>query len=159
MKNTIVVSIIVLVFVACKDADSGEKDKIKLAHDLLGNWENKSEEGALIENWKKVNDSTFAATSYFIKNKDTLHFESITLQQKAEKLTYQSIVTGQNNDKPVTFDFVVSDEKQLIFENLKHDYPQKIMYKQLSKESLIVEISGVQQGKPSVEKYTMLKLK
>lgn len=159
MKNTIVVSIIVLSFVACKDANAGEKDKIKLAKDLLGNWENKSADGTLTESWTKLNDSTYQASSYFIKNKDTLHFESISMQQKAEVLTYQSIVKGQNSDKPVTFNLVVSDEKQLVFENLKNDYPQKIIYKQLSKNNVVVEISGLQQGKPSAEKFAMVKVK
>jgi hypothetical protein len=159
MKNTIVVFIIVLSFIACKDANAGEKDKIKLAKDLLGNWENKSVDGTLTESWTKLNDSTYQANSYFIKNKDTLHFESVSLQQKAEVLTYQSIVQGQNSNKPVTFNLVVSDEKQLVFENLKNDYPQKIIYKQLSKNNVVVEISGVQQGKPSAEKYTMVKVK
>ena len=159
MKNTIVVSLIVFSFVACKDASAGEKDKIKLAKDLLGNWENKSADGTLTESWKKVNDSTYHGSSYFIKNKDTLHFESISLQQKADELTYQSTIVGQNNNKPVTFNLVLSDEKQLVFENLKNEYPQKIIYKQLSKNNVILEISGVQQGKPSAEKYTMAKLK
>jgi hypothetical protein len=159
MKNTIVVSLIVLSFVACKDASAGEKDKINQAKDLLGNWENKSVDGTLTESWTKVNDSTYHGSSYFIKNKDTLHFESITLQQKAEELTYQSITKGQKNDKPVTFNLKVLEEKQLVFENLKNDYPQKIIYKQLSKNNVILEISGIQQGKPSAEKYTMVKLK
>ncbi|SHG05196.1 hypothetical protein SAMN05444396_10444 [Flavobacterium segetis] len=159
MKNTIVVSLIVLSFVACKDANAGEKDKIKLAHDLLGKWENKSVDGTLTENWTKVNDSTFEATSYFIKNKDTLHFEFISLQQKTDELTYHSTIKGQSGDKPVVFNLIVSDEKQLVFANLKQDYPQKIIYKQLSKNNVVVEISGVQQGKPSAEKYTMIKLK
>jgi hypothetical protein len=159
MKNTIVFSLIIFGFVACKESDSKEKDKISLAKGLLGNWENKSVDGTLTESWTKENDSTYRGSSCFVKNKDTLHFEAITLQQNAEKLTYQSTTQGQNNDKPVTFNFIVSDEKQLVFENLKQDYPRKIIYKQLSENNLIVEISGVQQGKSSAERYTMVKLK
>ena len=94
----------------------------------MGNWENKSVDGNLTENWKKVNDSTFQAQSYFIKEKDTLHFESIILQQKGENLTYTATVKGQNNDKPVAFKLTTATEKQMVFENPKHDYPQKISY-------------------------------
>jgi hypothetical protein len=157
MKNTIIVLLIIFGFVACKESKS--KDKISLAKGLLGNWENKSIDGTLTESWTKINDSTYRGSSCFIKNKDTLHFEVITLQQNAKKLTYQSITRGHNNDNPVTFNFIVSDEKQLMFENLKQDYPQKIIYKQLSENNLIVEISGVQQGKSSTERYAMIKLK
>ena len=161
MKNSITILVLLLAFTACKNADSEgkEKDKIVLAHWLLGNWENKSVEGSLTENWEKVNDSTYQATSYFIKGKDTLHFESINLQQKGEALTYLATVKGQNDDKPVAFNLTTSTEKQLVFENLKHDYPQKISYTQISKDSIVAEISGIQQGKPSTEKYTMGKIK
>jgi hypothetical protein len=58
---------------------------------ILGNWESKSDEGTLTESWSKVNDSTFQATSYFIKEKDTIHFETITLQQKT---TFSPILHG-----------------------------------------------------------------
>lgn len=161
MKNKITILIILLAFTACKKSDSEgkEKDKIVLAHWLLGNWENKSIEGSLTENWEKVNDSTYKATSHFIKLKDTLHFETIRLQQKGETLTYIATVQGQNDDKPVAFNLITATDKQLVFENLKNDYPQKISYTQISKDSLVTEISGMQQGKISSEKYKMGKRK
>ena len=161
MKNKITILVLLLAFTACKKSDSEgtEKDKIALAHWLLGNWENKSIEGSLTENWEKVNDSTYKATSHFIKGKDTLHFESIDLQQKGEVLTYTATIKGQNDDKAVAFNLTTATEKQLVFENGKHDYPKKISYTQISKDSLIAEISGMQQGKPSTEKYRMGKIK
>lgn len=161
MKNKITILVILLAFTACKNSNSEgtEKDKIKLAHWLLGNWENKSVEGSLTENWEKVNDSTYKATSYFTKGKDTLHFETIRLQQKGETLTYIATVQGQNDDKPVAFNLITATDKQLVFENLKNDYPQKISYTQISKDSLVTEISGMQQGKISSEKYKMGKRK
>src|SRR3970282_66061 len=107
--------------------------------------------------WKKVNDSTFQAQSYFIKEKDTLHFESITLQQKGEEMTYNASVKGQNNDKPITFKLTNSTEKQLVFENPKHDYPKKIIYTQINVDNLVAEISGILEGKPSSEKFSMKK--
>ncbi|MBG6111265.1 hypothetical protein IWX84_002149 [Flavobacterium sp. CG_9.10] len=159
MKNKATVILLFLSFFACKNSDSNEKDKIKLSRWLLGNWENKTPDGNLSENWKKVNDSTFQANSYFIKGKDTVHFESILLNQKGEQLTYNATVKGQNNNKPVTFKLTNSTEKQLFFENPKHDYPKKIIYTQIADDSLVTEISGILQGKPSTEKYIMLRTK
>lgn len=161
MKNTIIIIIILIAFTACKNSDSEgtEKDKIKLAQWLLGKWENKSVEGSLTENWKKVNDSTYKATSYFTKGKDTLHFEFIDLQQIGEALTYTATIKGQNNDKPVAFSLTFSTDNKLVFENPTHDYPQKISYSQISKDSIVAEISGIQQGKPSTEKYLMARNK
>ena len=156
-KTTIL--LFLLSIVSCKDSDASEKEKIKAANWLLGNWENKAVDGTLTEYWKKVNDSTFQAQSYFIKEKDTLHFESITLQQKGEVLTYTATVEGQNDDKPVNFKLTTATEKQMVFENPKHDYPQKISYTLITADSLVAKISGIQQGKPSSEQFSIKKIK
>ena len=144
---------------SCKNSESNKFEKVKSASWLLGNWESKSTDGTLTENWKKLNDSTFHANSFFIKEKDTLHFESITLQQRGEELTYSAAVKGQNNDKAVTFKLTTATEKQMIFENSKHDYPQKIIYTQITPDSIVAKISGIQQGKPSSEEFSMKKIK
>jgi len=47
----------------------------------------------------------------------------------------------------------------LVFENPKHDYPQKISYSQIIKDSIVIQISGIQQGKSSSTKYSMKKTK
>lgn len=149
--------LLLLAIVSCKNQEANEKDKLKSANWLLGKWETKTADGILTENWKQLNDSTFKGESFFIKKKDTLHFESIILQQKGEELFYNATVKGQNENKAVTFKMTSETEKQLVFENPKHDYPQKITYSQISEDSLVASISGVQQGKPSSEKFGMKK--
>ncbi|MDI5893329.1 DUF6265 family protein [Flavobacterium algoritolerans] len=156
-KTTLI--LLLLVIVSCKNSDYNKNEKIKAASWLLGNWENKSADGNLTENWEKLNDSTFQAQSYYIKEKDTVHFESIILQQKGENLTYTATVKGQNNDKPVVFKLTTATDKQVSFENLKHDYPQKISYSQITPDSLVAKISGIQQGKSSSEQFSMKKIK
>ncbi|TRX32390.1 hypothetical protein FNW52_17050 [Flavobacterium sp. ZT3R18] len=154
-KTTLI--LLLLAIVSCKNSETNEKEKIKKINWLLGKWENKTDGGILSENWKRLNDSTFQAESFFIKDKDTLHFESITLQQNGEELFYNATVKGQNDDKSVSFNLTSETEKKLVFENPKHDYPQKITYSLINKDSLVAEISGIQLGKPSSEKFGMKK--
>jgi hypothetical protein len=149
--------LLLLAVVSCQKKESVEKDKIKIADWLIGNWENKSPDGVLTESWTKLNDSTFNASSHFIKGKDTLHFETIVLAQKGETLTYFATVKGQNDDKAVTFPSTAESDKQLIFENPKHDYPQKITYTKGADNTLTAEISGKLDGKVSSEKFVMVK--
>ncbi|MFH6997172.1 DUF6265 family protein [Flavobacterium sp. FlaQc-57] len=157
MFQKITLLMLVLAVVSCQKKESVEKDKIKIADWLIGKWENTSPDGVLTENWEKLNDSTFSAASYFIKGKDTIHFESILLSQKGETLTYIATVKGQNDDKPVEFPSTAESDKQLVFENPKHDYPQKITYTKGANNTLTAEISGNLQGKPSAEKFVMTK--
>jgi len=164
MYKKITFLLLLTILISCKesdfdDSDNNEKDKIKTAHWLLGSWEFKSTDGNLYENWKKMNDSTLQGQSYFVKAKDTLHFETVTLQQKGEELTYLTTILGQNNDKPISFVLTETTDKQLIFENITHDYPQKIIYNHVSKDSLVAEISGLQSGRPASEKYLMQRRK
>jgi hypothetical protein len=155
MKKAILILVIALTFSSC--IKSKEASEIVVADWLLGKWENKSDDGNLLEIWTKANDSIYIGESYCIKEKDTLHFEKIQLKQKGEDLFYIPTVKGQNNDKPVTFIFKDTIGKQLVFENPKHDYPQKIIYSQISKDRMIILISGIQQGKVSSIKYSLKK--
>lgn len=157
MYHKITLLALILTFVSCQKKESAEKDKIKAADWLIGNWENTSPDGILTENWQNVNDSTFNAESYFIKGKDTLHFESIVLAQKGETLRYIATVKGQNDGKPVTFNSTSETENKLIFENPQHDYPQKITYTKGANNTLTAEISGKLQGKLTTERFILVK--
>lgn len=155
MKKAILLLVTFLLFSSCKK--SKNISKIVGNDWLLGKWENKSDEGNLMEIWKKTNDSLFIGESYFIKGKDTLHFEKIQMKQKGENLLYISTIKGQNNDKPVTFNHNIEIEKQLVFENPKSEYPRKIVYKPIAKDRIFIEVSGIQQDKPSSIRYSMKK--
>ena len=155
MKYSIFILIAVLTLVSCQK--SKEVSKIVGQDWLLGKWENKSEDGDLLEIWSKVNDSLFIGESYFIKENDTLHSEKIELQQRGENLVYVSTIKGQNNDKPVDFKHNIEIEKQLVFENPKNDYPRKIVYKPIAKDRIFIEVSGIQLDKPSSIRYSMKK--
>jgi hypothetical protein len=157
MKKTISILFLILVFTSC--LKSKEASKIVVADWLVGKWENNSENGNLSETWIKVSDSIFKGQSYFIKGKDTLHSEQIKLEQKGEDLFYISTIKGQNNDEPITFSQNDTIEKQLVFENPKNDFPQTINYSKITNDSIVIQISGIQQGKPSSAKYSMRKIK
>ncbi|MGL2963616.1 DUF6265 family protein [Flavobacterium sp. RSB2_4_14] len=155
MKNVIVIVVCVL-FISCQNKSEKNFGQLEKMNWLIGNWENKMPDGLLTETWSKENDSTFSGTSYFIVNsKDTVHSETIILTQLNDELVYRPTVKGQNNDEPVDFILSSESENTYSFENPKHDYPQKIVYKKVNETSLIATISGTQQGKKSSESYPM----
>ena len=157
MKKIIVLFIIATTLLSCKK--ESKKNKLKTMDWLVGTWENKSDFGDIQERWEKVNDSVFQGYSYMIKDTDTLHSESIAMEIKDEQVLYIPIVKGQNNDQPVIFLLTKQTPKQLVFENPKHDYPNKIVYNQITSDSLVAVISGMQQGKASTDSFPMKKKK
>jgi hypothetical protein len=147
--------------VSCKDdqhSGSGKKqetgDKLKLADWLIGKWENRVGDVLVTEIWEKGED-TYFGKSYSIRNSDTVSSERIQLKNEGDKLVYLPIVKNQNADEVVKFTLTSFTEKQLIFENPEHDFPQKISYTLITNDSLLAEISGLYKGKLASEKFPM----
>ncbi len=124
---------------------------------LVGTWENQTKEGTLTETWNKLNDSTFSGNSYFVSGTDTSFSESISLVQRNGVLLYIPAVKNQNDGLGISFRLITMNEKELIFENAEHDYPQRISYHHVSNDSLIAEISGNKGGELKSEQFPMRK--
>lgn len=131
--------------------------QLEKAQWLIGSWGNASPEGNLTENWEKTNDSVYAGHTYFVIGKDTVFTESIRLEEANGKLAYVTAVSDQNDGKAIRFEMTSASDNQLVFENPKHDFPQKITYNKITNDSLVAEISGMKEGKPSTEQFAMKK--
>jgi hypothetical protein len=167
MKKIIYTLVIIVSIItsACTKYDANGNiiksyDELQKAKWLLGEWEKSDSLGILKETWISKDDSTFFGQSYYIQNKkDTLHDEQIELVQDGEHLIYKTTVKGENNDAPIPFQMTKDEDSLLVFENPKHDYPQKIQYKLLKNGSLIATVSGKQNGKNSSKNYPMTRKK
>jgi hypothetical protein len=156
MRQFFLFSAISLLLFSCTTTSKNEK--LKATEWLIGQWENTSKEGVVNENWSKPNDSTLVAGSFFIKEKDTLHFEKIVLKEKEGELVYETTIKGQNNDKAISFPLISETENELVFENLQNDYPKKIKYQRNSKTAITIFISGKQAKKVVSEQFKMNKI-
>ena len=171
MKNTnlyICLSFILATLVSCKNESQievfGIKTKKKYlqlenANWFIGRWENATPEMTFTEIWKKANDSTYTAESFVLVSKDTVFYESVDLLQKNDSLFYTVSVRNQNNEKPVSFYLTKSNNNQLIFENPKHDFPNKIMYNKINNDSIVATIEGIKNGKTQSETFPMKRTK
>ncbi|AWG22124.1 hypothetical protein FFWV33_11685 [Flavobacterium faecale] len=150
---------VLLMLLSCDKNSKPTYELMQSSEWIIGKWEQKNTEGIITETWVKLNDSTYTGTSFFTKGKDTLHQEKIVLQQKGENLTYKTVIQGQNDDGPILFLGKEAKENEIIFENFNNDYPQKIIYTKSNASQMTTEISGMQNGKPSTERYSMIKSK
>lgn len=138
---------------------------IKQANDLfkaewlIGTWENKTSRGSIYETWNKTNNHAFSGKSYSVKEKDTIVFESIRLVQEQDGLFYIPKVKNQNDGLPVLFAAKAITDNLLVFENLRHDFPQIISYTKITADSLLAEISGTRNGQERKQTFPMKRLK
>ncbi|WP_298122097.1 DUF6265 family protein [Flavobacterium sp.] len=126
---------------------------------FLGNWENSTKEATFKEIWNKNNDSSYIGESFVIVEKDTVFYEKIDLFQSKDSLFYKVSVKDQNKEKPVSFYMTKSNDKEVTFENPKHDFPTKIVYTKITNDSLVATIYGKKDGKEMSETFPMKKTK
>ena len=87
--------------------------------------------------------------------KDTVFYEQVRLEQKKDSLYMIVSVRNQNKEKPVVFYLTQNSENQLTFENPKHDFPTKIVYKKVTTDSIVASIEGEQNGKKIRVHYSL----
>lgn len=168
IRNIIPATILMLCMAACTSKNHTETtatapevpvkpryELLQQASWLLGSWQSVMPEGTIVEEWKTLNDSVFSARSFFVNAKDTSFGETITLEQKGKELYYIPVVKDQNEGKPVPFRLTSPAGEELAFENPEHDFPQKIIYRKITEDSLLTEVSGNMQGRMHSEKLPM----
>lgn len=111
---------------------------------LLGTW--KIENKEVYEHWDKPNENTLKGFSYNFKDGQMLISEYLDIRKVGKKVLYSATVLKQNSGKPVDFTLTKVDSTY-IFENPNHDFPKKIVYKQLTDNEVYVQVSdGKQKG-------------
>ncbi|TAG30318.1 MAG: hypothetical protein EAZ13_08270 [Sphingobacteriia bacterium] len=136
-----------------------QKNEIEKAEWLIGTWENKTQHGSIYETWSKVSDVELSGKSYMLKEKDTIVFETIRLIQEQKSLFYIPNVKNQNDNMPVRFIAKTVSDKELVFENPNHDFPQIISYSKINANDLVAEIAGTKNGKERKQIFPMSRIK
>jgi hypothetical protein len=164
-KKIFLLLIVLIVLSSCKkeekkiEINTKKYIQLKKANWFIGNWENVSKEMQMKELWKKENDSCFSAVSFVTVQKDTIFYEKVSLVQRKDSLLYIVSVREQNKEKPVSFYMTKSSENQLVFENPKHDFPNKIEYNKITNDSMLAKIYGIKDGKEISEDFPMKRSK
>ncbi|MEM6380063.1 MAG: DUF6265 family protein [Bacteroidota bacterium] len=151
---TILISLGALV--GCK---SKVQSNFERAHWIIGNWANQTAKSITYETWKMVNEQELTAKSYVLDGKDTLLLETIQFIQQAEGTFYIPAVVNQNEGLPVRFTLSQLTDTSWVVENPAHDFPQKIAYRQIAKDSLVATISGIQNGEERSVNFSMVRVK
>jgi hypothetical protein len=124
-----------------------ENKDLKQLEWLIGNWVNLTENSSSYEIWKKSSETEYSAHSYVIENGDTVFSEFVLLKQIDGIINYIVTVSDQNSQQAINFKLVSTQNGVFVFENLEHDFPQRIVYSNPVKDSLVAFIEGIENGK------------
>lgn len=110
---------------------------------LEGSWTMKVKRGMITETWQANNDSSLLGISKMITLAgDERVMENLELMYTAGNFYYVSTVCGQNNNQPVSFVITSYSEKSFVAENPEHDFPRRIGYTLVNKDSIHAFIDG-----------------
>ena len=111
------------------DAQQDDKTDIKIQFGWLEGiyrFENIAED--TYEEWH-MTGGTLKGRSFKIKNGDTLVNEELEIFKGKDKFIYYiATVKNQNQGRPVYFKLISYEPQRFVFENLEHDFPERIIY-------------------------------
>jgi|SRR5690606_6948845 len=165
MKTFTPVFFLMVLLSSCQPVVHGKKEKqdsnkLSQMSWLLGTWETQTEVGSMWEQWQRLSDSAsqWQGISYMISpDGDTEYSESIRLTYDKDQLIYAPTVSNQNEGKEISFSEKTFSDSLIVFENLHHDFPQRIIYKRISDTSILAAIEGVQNGQNRREEFAYSK--
>jgi hypothetical protein len=97
-----------------------------------------------VEIWKSYPDS-MSGIAYMVIESDSSLMERVSIVMINEKLTY---IARPKNQSLVSFTLINDGKESFIFENKANDYPQQLIYKSVSKDSLYITMDGISKGIP-----------
>ena len=109
---------------------------------LAGCWEHASGQRVVEEQWMAPRGHTMLGAGRTVQGEKLAEFEIVVIREQDGRLAYESHPSGQ---PPAVFLSRTISENEVVFENLQHDFPQRIGYKR-DGDSLKAWIEGPRNG-------------
>ena len=123
---------------------------------LSGCWAAANQEAGSGEQWMPPAGSTMIGVSRSVRNGETVAFEFIRIvEQDDGGLEFIASPSGQST---ASFSMLSLSDREVIFENPDHEFPQRIIYRLMSDEDLLGRIEGTIDGKERAVDFPMKRI-
>lgn len=117
---------------------------------LAGSWTATTQGIAMEEHWTAPKGNSMIGLHRDVGKGRTLVFEFLRIEQQGDRIVYLSMPNGRSPATP--FPLKEVSGTRVVFENLQHDFPQRIIYWKDGSD-LRARIEGMQGGKPAGEEW------
>lgn len=165
MKYIFVITIAATLLSACANTTTKEQttettatatNRLDEVAWMIGTWEMHAVEGSGVftEQWQRIDDNTLGGTGMMLQGTDTVFIEKLQLVNEDGALWYVPTVANQNSGQPVRFKEKSISANELVFENLNHDFPQRIIYQRKGDNALYARVEGMQSNALRKEEFS-----
>ena len=106
---------------------------------LYGEWVEQAGNRVSKEQWNNVSPKTLEGSTQVINDGKESHFETIRIVEMSGAVFY--IAKVPQNPLPVAFKLIHCSDNQFFFENLTHDFPNRIDYHFINANKMRVDVS------------------
>jgi hypothetical protein len=102
-------------------------------------------DGRTQESWTRRRDGTLLGAGMAVRDDQRIVTERLTLEAARDRVTYIADPVGQARTR---FGALAADADSLVVTNPAHDFPQRISYHRVGRDTLLVAVTGVEGGTP-----------
>ena len=133
------IALVLAAAAAAAPAASGGIDQVKW---LAGCWESVDPARGIEEQWMAPRGGTMLGAGRTVRGGKLVEYELVLIKDDGDRLAYEAHPSGQPS---ATFLAKETGPTRVVFENLEHDFPQRVGY-ELTGETLNAWIEGTRGG-------------
>lgn len=118
---------------------------------LAGCWAGEMKGTFTEECWMEPRGGIMTGMNRSVKNSKAVFFEYLRIEEGPAGLAYIASPLGK---PPTVFKLKSCENNTFIFENLDHDFPQRIIYTHTAEDTLKARVEGMVKGKLEYEEWT-----
>jgi hypothetical protein len=111
---------------------------------LQGCWQATRGEATIEEQWMAPRGGTMLGMGRTVRGGKTAEYEMVLIKEQGGVLAYEAHPSGQPS---ATFVSTTASDTTVVFENAKHDFPQRVGYQREGTDGLHAWIEGEINGK------------
>lgn len=115
---------------------------------VAGCWRGETAEGVVEETWTRPTGGSMLGTGRTLAKGRTAFFEFLRIELRGDQIVY---VAQPKGGAPTEFPLAKAGEGHVVFENVGHDFPQRIRYERRTATVLHVHLEGVEGGAAHAE--------
>jgi len=123
---------------------------------LGGCWKSANGEPGSVEHWMPLAGGTMLGMGRTVRQGRTVEHEFMEIRAAADGAI--TFVAHPSNQKTAAFPLLRMTDNEVVFENMEHDFPQRVAYRLDGESKLAARIEGMRKGTLRIIDFPMVRI-